>query len=51
MVEIEKDYIFDGPSGKQSQSAIFDGRRQLIVYHFLFDPAWEKGCPSSTGYI
>lgn len=51
MVKIEKDYVFDGPNGKQSLSALFDGRRQLIVYHFMFDPAWEKGCPSCTGYI
>jgi len=51
MVKIEKDYVFDGPNGKQSLSALFDGRRQLIVYHFMFDPAWEKGCLSCTSYI
>ena len=44
MVKIEKDYVFDGPKGKQSLKALFDGRRQLIVYHFMFDPAWDKGC-------
>ena len=43
MVKIEKDYVFDGPKGKQSLKALFDGRRQLIVYHFMFDPAWDKG--------
>src|ERR1700732_1431155 len=50
MVKIEKDYVFDGPSGKQSLKDIFEGRRQLIVYHFMFDPAWEKGCPGCTSY-
>jgi len=45
IVKIEKDYVFDGPNGKQHLNAIFEGRRQLIVYHFMFDPAWEKGCP------
>ena len=43
MVKIEKDYVFDGPNGKQSLKDLFDGRRQLIVYHFMFDPAWDKG--------
>src|SRR6202047_1440040 len=51
MVKIEKDYVFDGPSGKQSLKDIFEGRRQLIVYHFMFDPAWEKGCPGCTGFV
>ena len=30
---------------------LFEGRRQLVVYHFMFDPAWEKGCPGCTWYI
>src|ERR1700694_5593252 len=51
MVRIEKDYVFDGPNGKQSLKALFDGRRQLIVYHFMFDPAWDKGCSGCTGYV
>src|ERR1700736_6424129 len=50
MVKIEKDYVFDTPTGKQSLKGIFDGRRQLIVYHFMFDPTWAKGCPGCTGY-
>ena len=45
MVKIEKDYVFDGPNGKQSLKDLFDGRRQLIVYHFMFDPAWDKRLP------
>jgi predicted dithiol-disulfide oxidoreductase (DUF899 family) len=51
MVRIEKVYVFDGPAGKQSLADLFDGRRQLIVYHFMFAPEWEEGCPSCTGYV
>ena len=51
MVKIEKDYVFHGSNGKQSLKALFDGRRQLIVYHFMFDPAWAKGCPACTIYV
>ena len=51
MVKIEKDYVFDGPNGKQNLKAIFEGRRQLVVYHFMFDPTWEKGCPGCTSYV
>src|SRR5258708_12731228 len=50
MVKIKKDYVFDGPNGKQSLKALFDARRQLIVYHFMFDPKWDNGCPGSTTY-
>ena len=48
MVEIEKDYIFDGPNGAVRLIDMFEGRPQLIVYHFMFDPGWEDGCPSCT---
>ena len=51
MVKIEKDYAFDGPTGKQSLADLFDDRRQLIVYHFMFDPDWDKGCMGCTGYV
>src|ERR1700687_6090864 len=51
MVKIEKDYVFDGPQGKQSLEALFAGRRQLVVYHFMFDPGWDKGCAGCTGYV
>jgi predicted dithiol-disulfide oxidoreductase (DUF899 family) len=51
MVKIEKDYVFDGPEGKRSLLQLFDNRRQLIVYHFMFDPAWEKACPGCTSYV
>jgi predicted dithiol-disulfide oxidoreductase (DUF899 family) len=51
MVKIEKAYVFDGPNGRQSLEALFESRRQLIVYHFMFDPAWEKGCSGCTGWV
>src|SRR5689334_10993837 len=51
MVKLEKEYIFDGPQGKQSLGDLFAGRRQLIIYHFMFDPEWEQGCMGCTGYV
>lgn len=51
MVRIEKDYVFAAPEGERRLRDLFDGRRQLIVYHFMFDPAWEKGCPGCTGFV
>jgi predicted dithiol-disulfide oxidoreductase (DUF899 family) len=48
MVEVEKDYVFEGPDGEASLLDMFEGRRQLIVQHFMFDPEWEDGCPSCT---
>jgi predicted dithiol-disulfide oxidoreductase (DUF899 family) len=41
---VNKEYIFEGPDGKQTLSELFEGRSQLIVYHFMFDPSWEAGC-------
>ena len=51
MVKLEKTYMFDGPEGKRSLYDLFDGHHQLIVYHFMFDPAWENGCDGCTGYV
>src|SRR5213593_1188551 len=48
MVKIDKEYIFDGPSGKEKLSDLFDGRSQLIVYHFMLGPDWEEGCKSCS---
>ena len=48
MVEVEKDYTFDGPDGPVRLLDMFEGRPQLIIYHFMFDPEWEEGCPSCT---
>ncbi len=42
---VEQEYVFDGPNGKESLADLFDGRSQLLVYHFMFDPADEAGCP------
>jgi predicted dithiol-disulfide oxidoreductase (DUF899 family) len=51
MVKIDKAYSFEGPNGKVGLLDLFDGRRQLIVYHFMFDPTWDKGCPGCTGMV
>ena len=48
MVEIEKEYTFEGPDGPATLLDLFEGRRQLIVQHFMFDPSWDDGCPSCT---
>jgi predicted dithiol-disulfide oxidoreductase (DUF899 family) len=44
MVRIDKDYVFDGPDGPASLIDLFEGRRQLIVYHFMFGPNQDAGC-------
>ncbi|MBK1868339.1 DUF899 domain-containing protein [Aestuariivirga sp. YIM B02566] len=51
MVKLDKDYVFDGPDAKASLLDLFDGRRQLIVYHFMYDPDWEKACSGCTGFV
>ncbi|MBX3097176.1 MAG: DUF899 domain-containing protein [Fimbriimonadaceae bacterium] len=51
MVRLEKRYEFEGVEGRVSLLDLFQGQRQLIVYHFMFDPAWEKGCPGCTGLV
>ena len=48
MVRIEKDYRFTGPDGTAGLLDLFDGRRQLMVGHFMFDPEWEDACPSCS---
>jgi predicted dithiol-disulfide oxidoreductase (DUF899 family) len=48
MVEVTKDYVFEGPQGEVRLADMFDGRRQLIIYHFMFDPTWDEGCSSCT---
>lgn len=48
MVEITTDYTFTGADGEVGLVDLFEGRRQLIVYHFMFHPEWEAGCPSCT---
>lgn len=46
--KVEKPYVFDGPRGKESLADLFDGRSQLIVYHFMLGPDWKEGCPSCS---
>jgi predicted dithiol-disulfide oxidoreductase (DUF899 family) len=45
---VEKDYVFDSPTGKVTLADLFRGRSQLIVYHFMFGAAWNEGCPSCS---
>ena len=47
-VKVEKNYVFDSARGKQSLSDLFDGRGQLMVYHFMLGPGWKEGCPSCS---
>lgn len=47
-VRVDKDYVFEGPDGRESLSDLFAGRGQLAVYHFMFGPDWEEGCPSCS---
>jgi predicted dithiol-disulfide oxidoreductase (DUF899 family) len=47
-VKVEKDYVFDGPNGKVTLADLFNGKSQLIVYHFMFGPDWQEGCPSCS---
>ncbi len=51
MVKIEKDYAFEGPEGKKSLKDLFGDNKQLIVYHFMFDPTWDTGCEGCTGFV
>jgi len=47
-VRVDKEYLFDAPDGKQTLADLFDGRTQLLVYHFMFDPTWTEGCKSCS---
>jgi predicted dithiol-disulfide oxidoreductase (DUF899 family) len=47
-VKVEKEYLFDTPTGQETLADLFDGRSQLLVYHFMFGPGWEQGCPSCS---
>jgi predicted dithiol-disulfide oxidoreductase (DUF899 family) len=49
MVPIEKEYLFEGPEGRRSLADLFDGKRQLLTYHFMFGPDWgDEGCPACS---
>lgn len=47
-LKVDRNYLFDGPNGKQSLADLFGGNSQLIVYHFMLGPGWEAGCPSCS---
>ena len=47
-VKVDKTYQFEGPDGPESLSELFNGRSQLLVYHFMFGVDWEEGCPSCS---
>lgn len=47
-VKVDKTYLFDGPDGKESLADLFEGRSQLIIYHFMYGPDWAEGCPSCS---
>jgi predicted dithiol-disulfide oxidoreductase (DUF899 family) len=47
-VEVQKDYVFDTSAGKKKLADLFDGRSQLIVYHFMLGPGWAAGCPGCS---
>jgi uncharacterized protein (TIGR02246 family) len=48
MVRVDKDYVFEGPHGPARLLDLFERRQQLVVYHFMFDPSWDAGCPSCS---
>jgi predicted dithiol-disulfide oxidoreductase (DUF899 family) len=48
MTEVTADYRFTGPDGEVGLADLFEGRRQLLVYHFMFEPGWDAGCPSCS---
>jgi predicted dithiol-disulfide oxidoreductase (DUF899 family) len=48
MVRVDKPYEFQGPAGTASLLDLFEGRRQLVIQHFMFDPTWDEGCPTCS---
>ena len=51
MVKLDKHYTLEGTRGTRKLADLFGDHHQLIVYHFMFDPAWDKGCPGCTGFV
>jgi predicted dithiol-disulfide oxidoreductase (DUF899 family) len=47
-VRVEKPYVFEGPSGRETLADLFDGHSQLLIYHFMLGPGWGEGCPSCS---
>jgi predicted dithiol-disulfide oxidoreductase (DUF899 family) len=50
-VKVEKEYVFEGPDGRQTLADLFEGKSQLIIYHFMFGPDWEQGCSFLVDHI
>src|SRR4051794_14590656 len=48
MVKVDKNYVFKGPDGEEMLAELFDGRGQLVVYHFMLGPGWGEGCKSCS---
>jgi predicted dithiol-disulfide oxidoreductase (DUF899 family) len=48
MVRVDKPYLFETPAGRRTLAELFDGKSQLIVYHFMMGPDWTEGCPSCS---
>jgi len=46
--KVDKQYVFEGPKGQETLAGLFEGRSQLIIYHFMFGPGWKEGCPSCS---
>jgi predicted dithiol-disulfide oxidoreductase (DUF899 family) len=51
MVEVGKEYVFEGGDGKAGLYDLFEGRRQLVVYHFMFAPEWDAGCRGCSAFL
>ena len=51
MVEVDEEYVFEGGDGKATLLDLFEDRRQLVVYHFMFAPEWDAGCRSCSGFL
>ena len=51
MVKLDKLYTFIGEEGEKTLLDLFEGRTQLIIYHFMFGPDWKSGCPGCTGWV
>ncbi|MCT7356015.1 DUF899 domain-containing protein [Streptomyces sp. 15-116A] len=51
MVEIDREYVFEGGDGKATLLDLFEGRQQLVVYHFMFAPEWDAGCRSCSAFL
>ena len=47
-VKVDTEYVFDTPDGQKTLAQLFDGRSQLVVYHFMLGPGWEAGCPGCS---